>query len=84
MRLAVGPATERALAGAGLAADSAARSPAALRQAVARLDRVSLASGKAITRSLAAKVLADDGLADDAMKFPCRGLTPRPRPHGFL
>ena len=35
------------------------RSPAALREAVARLDRTSLASGSAITRSLAARVLAD-------------------------
>ncbi len=39
------------------------RSPAALRQAVNRLDQASLAVGKAITRSLATKVLADDGFA---------------------
>jgi chromosomal replication initiation ATPase DnaA len=39
------------------------RSPAALRQAVARLDQASLAFGQAITRSLAEKVLAEHGLA---------------------
>ena len=38
-----------------------ARSPAALREAVARLDRASLTFGTAITRSLVAAVLAEDG-----------------------
>jgi chromosomal replication initiation ATPase DnaA len=37
------------------------RSPAALREAVARLDRASLESGMAITRSLATEVLAGEG-----------------------
>jgi chromosomal replication initiation ATPase DnaA len=37
------------------------RSPAALRAAVSRLDRASLAFGSAITRSLAARLLAEDG-----------------------
>lgn len=58
------------------------RSPAALRQAVAQLDRFSLASGKAITRSLAAKVLADYGLADvDEVSKP--GIDPS-QTNGFL
>jgi chromosomal replication initiation ATPase DnaA len=39
------------------------RSPATIREAVARLDRESLASGVAITRSLAVTVLKEDGLA---------------------
>jgi chromosomal replication initiation ATPase DnaA len=39
------------------------RSPAAIREAVARLDRESLASGVAITRSLAVTVLKEDDLA---------------------
>jgi chromosomal replication initiation ATPase DnaA len=42
------------------------RSPSVLRQAVARLDRVSLAMGKPITRSLAARILADDEFAPAA------------------
>lgn len=37
------------------------RSPAALLQAVVRLDKASLSSGRAITRSLAAKVLPEPG-----------------------
>jgi DnaA regulatory inactivator Hda len=39
------------------------RSPAALRQAVARLDRTSLAVGKPITRAFAASVLTDNEFA---------------------
>ena len=39
------------------------RSPAALRHAVARLDQVSLTSGKPVTRLLAAGVLRSDGFA---------------------
>ncbi len=39
------------------------RSPSALREAVARLDRASMAFGSAITRPLAARVLAEDGYA---------------------
>ena len=39
------------------------RSPAALRHAVFRLDRASLVFGKAITRSLAVKVMVDGGFA---------------------
>jgi chromosomal replication initiation ATPase DnaA len=40
------------------------RSPAALQRAVAMLDRASLASGKPITRSFAAKILDGDVVAD--------------------
>ncbi len=61
------------------------RSPAALRQAVAKLDRASLASGKAITRSLAAKVLADDVLAvADADEVSMSGIDPSSQAQGFL
>lgn len=66
------------------------RSPAALRQAVARLDRFSLASGKAITRSLAAKVLADKLSADgefggvEADEVSMSEIDPSSRSHGFL
>ena len=42
------------------------RSPAALRTAVGRLDRASLAFGKAITRSLAASLLSDVAVLTDA------------------
>jgi chromosomal replication initiation ATPase DnaA len=37
------------------------RSPAALREAVARLDRAALAAGGTVTRTIAAGVLADMG-----------------------
>ncbi len=42
------------------------RHPAALREAVARLDRAALAQGRAVTRALAAEVLAD-GWDDEPM-----------------
>jgi chromosomal replication initiation ATPase DnaA len=61
------------------------RSPAALRQAVARLDRASLASGKAITRSFAARVVAEDGLAvADADEVSMSGFDPSTHSPGFL
>jgi chromosomal replication initiation ATPase DnaA len=47
------------------------RSPAALRQAVERLDGASLAVGKAITRSLAAEVLAGDNEVSMSGVDPC-------------
>jgi chromosomal replication initiation ATPase DnaA len=47
------------------------RSPAALRHAVERLDRASLAVGKPITRSLAAEVLADDNEVSMSGDDPC-------------
>jgi chromosomal replication initiation ATPase DnaA len=47
------------------------RSPAALRQAVERLDRASLAVGKAITRSLAVEVLAGDDEVSMSGVDPC-------------
>jgi chromosomal replication initiation ATPase DnaA len=40
------------------------RSAAALRQAVERLDRASLGSGRSITRGFAARILADDTITD--------------------
>lgn len=58
------------------------RSPAALREAVARLDRASLAWGKAITRPLAAEVLAceaRDGPGTDENEVPVAGPDPCPR-----
>jgi chromosomal replication initiation ATPase DnaA len=54
------------------------RSPAALRHAVERLDRASLAVGKPITRSLAAEVLADDNEVSMSGGDPCI------QPPGFL
>lgn len=61
------------------------RSAAALREAVARLDRASLASGSAITRNLAAKVLAEDdfglAVADEATTPPISLSSEAP---GFL
>ncbi len=42
------------------------RSPAALLQAVVQLDKASLSTGKAITRSLAARVLLEPGASGDA------------------
>lgn len=58
------------------------RSPNALREAVARLDRASLARGRAITRSLAAELLADEAgsdmeLDDDESSSPQRRLCPQ-------
>jgi chromosomal replication initiation ATPase DnaA len=47
------------------------RSPAALRHAVECLDQASLAVGKAITRSLAAEVLADDDEVSMSGVDPC-------------
>jgi chromosomal replication initiation ATPase DnaA len=65
------------------------RSPAALRQAVARLDRASLACGQAITRSLADRVLADrvlaeDGFAADADEVSLSEADPSSHSPGFL
>ncbi|MDR3534589.1 MAG: chromosomal replication initiator DnaA [Rhodopila sp.] len=61
------------------------RSPAAFREAVARLDRVSLALGSGITRSLAAMVLAEDGLAvADADEISMLDGAPSTHPLGFL
>jgi chromosomal replication initiation ATPase DnaA len=69
------------------------RSPAALRHAVARLDQASLVHGKAITRSLAAKVVAADGLAvadasevsiADASEVSMSGVDPSTQGPGFL
>jgi chromosomal replication initiation ATPase DnaA len=61
------------------------RSPGALRQAVARLDRASLASRKAITRSFAARVVAEDGLTvADADEVSMSGFDPSTDSPGFL
>ena len=61
------------------------RSPATLRQAVVRLDRASLAFGKAITRSLAAKVLIEGGFAGaDAEEVSLSGIDPSSQPPGLL
>jgi chromosomal replication initiation ATPase DnaA len=61
------------------------RSPAALRQAVQRLDRASLAFGKPITRSLAAGILADSEFAlADADEFSISELDPSHQPPRFL
>ncbi len=61
------------------------RSPAALREAVARLDRESMACQQPITRSLAARVLdmAEIGVAD-ADEFFISAEPPSPRLAGFL
>lgn len=61
------------------------RSPAVLRRAVARLDRESLASGKAITRAMAMRILNEDGFAvadDDEVSIS--GDDPSSHPPGFL
>jgi chromosomal replication initiation ATPase DnaA len=60
------------------------RSPAALRQAVARLDRASLAFGRAITRTLADRVLAEDGFAADADEVSISEVDPSSHSPGFL
>jgi chromosomal replication initiation ATPase DnaA len=46
------------------------RSPSALREAVARLDRESLIFGGPVTRTLAARVLKDDGLDEFSASGP--------------
>ena len=56
------------------------RSPSALREAVARLDRENLISGGPVTRTLAAKVLKDDG-ADEISPAEPAPSSDRP---GFL
>jgi chromosomal replication initiation ATPase DnaA len=61
------------------------RSPAALRHAVAELDQASLMHGKAITRSLAARVVADDGRAvAGADEVSMSESDPSSQPPGFL
>jgi chromosomal replication initiation ATPase DnaA len=59
------------------------RSPAALREAVARLDRESLVSGHAITRALAGRVLKDFAPAD-ADEVSMSGVDPSSEGHGIL
>jgi len=61
------------------------RSPAALLQAVVQLDKASLSTGKAITRSLAARVLLEPGSSGDAsgsLSIPAIDLSSQTR--GFL
>jgi chromosomal replication initiation ATPase DnaA len=61
------------------------RSAAALRQAVERLDRASLAFGKPITRPFAARILADDGFAvADTDETTISEVDPSSRHPGFL
>jgi chromosomal replication initiation ATPase DnaA len=69
------------------------RSPSILRQAVARLDRTSLTFGKPITRTLAARILADDEFtaADrteasivEADELSMSEVAPSSQPAGFL
>ena len=69
------------------------RSPSVLRQAVARLDRISLTFGKPITRALAARILVDDGFAaadsEDASIAEANEVSmsegaPSSQPPGFL
>jgi chromosomal replication initiation ATPase DnaA len=59
------------------------RSPAALREAVARLDRESLVSGTAITRPLAARMLKDFPVAD-SQETAVPGAAPSSSAPGFL
>jgi chromosomal replication initiation ATPase DnaA len=59
------------------------RSPEALRQAVAMLDHASLASGKAITRAFAAKLLDCDAVADTD-EVSMSGGDPSSHPTDFL
>jgi chromosomal replication initiation ATPase DnaA len=59
------------------------RSPAALREAVARLDRESLVSGTAITRPLAARMLKDFPIVD-SRDSSMPGIAPSSSAHGFL
>ena len=61
------------------------RSPGALRHAVARLDQVSLTSGKPITRLLAAWVIRSEGFAGaDADEGSVSDIDPSSLPLGFL
>ena len=61
------------------------RSPFAFREVVARLDRLSLASGSAITRALAARVLADvDFAAAESDEVSASGFAPSCQAPGFL
>jgi chromosomal replication initiation ATPase DnaA len=61
------------------------RSPAALCEAVARLDRASIACQQPITRSLAARVLDMEEIAvSDADEFFGSAKRPSPRLCGFL
>jgi chromosomal replication initiation ATPase DnaA len=61
------------------------RSPAALQQAVAKLDRGSLTFGKAITRPLAARILAAEGNSvTDADEVSISGVDPSTRSPTFL
>jgi chromosomal replication initiation ATPase DnaA len=61
------------------------RSPEALRKAVGVLDRASLAAGRPVTRSLAARILADGGFAvGDADEVSISGIDPCSQPPGFL
>ena len=61
------------------------RSPEALREAVARLDRASLAFGKAITKRLADQVLLDGGWAvSPADEVSMSGVDPSCQPPGLL
>ena len=69
------------------------RSPSVLRQAVARLDRISLTFGKPITRALAARILVDDGFAAadskeasiaEANEVSMSEVAPSSQPPGFL
>jgi chromosomal replication initiation ATPase DnaA len=61
------------------------RSPSVLRQAVARLDRASLAFGRPITRSLAAGVLAGESFpVADADDISISEIASFSQPPGFL
>ena len=61
------------------------RSPAALLRAVVRLDEASLCTGKAITRSLAAKVLVEGEFADtEPDDVSMSGLDAYSQTFGFL
>jgi chromosomal replication initiation ATPase DnaA len=59
------------------------RSPAVLREAVARLDRESLVSGIAITRQLAARVLTEFSVAE-SQETSASGAAPSSLAHRFL
>jgi chromosomal replication initiation ATPase DnaA len=59
------------------------RSPAVLREAVARLDRESLMSGIAISRQLAARVVAEFSVAEPQETSPS-GAAPSSSAHRFL
>jgi chromosomal replication initiation ATPase DnaA len=59
------------------------RSPAVLREAVARLDRESLVSGIAITRQLTARVLTEFSVAE-SQETSASGVAPSSLAHRFL